>query len=146
MTNAILKAASRHSFVLCKLQKFSIKNIYIYTYIFPVKDYSDASLLWRVYDLESLRVAVAAPNSPPTFLCLCVSGAICPHVLLQSVCGDGGATGVRDRGERYAWTNPPCAPRYCCLFSSTLCWVDGTHSPSLRWYLCIEYSAVTPCL
>ncbi|RNC47566.1 retrotransposon hot spot (RHS) protein [Trypanosoma cruzi] len=70
---------------------------------------------------------------------LCFCQGLCAHVLLQSVCGVGGATRVRDRGERYAWTNPPCAPRcyYCCLLSPTLCWVDDIHSPSLRWSSCI---------
>ncbi|PWU86953.1 putative retrotransposon hot spot protein (RHS,) [Trypanosoma cruzi] len=46
--------------------------------------------------------------------------------------------GCGDRGERNAWTNPPCAPRcYYCLLSPKLCWVDDIHSPWLRWYLCI---------
>ncbi|PWU89637.1 putative retrotransposon hot spot protein (RHS) [Trypanosoma cruzi] len=88
-----------------------------------------------VYDLCSLHVAASAPNSPPTFVCLCQG--LCAHVLLPSVCGDGGATRVRDRGERYAWTNPPCAPRCCCWLSPTLCWVGGIHSPSLRWSSCM---------
>ncbi|PWV06831.1 putative retrotransposon hot spot protein (RHS) [Trypanosoma cruzi] len=44
-----------------------------------------------VYDLGFLRVA-AAPISPPTFVCLL---SLCAHVLLSSVCGDGGATRVR---------------------------------------------------
>ncbi|RNC36697.1 hypothetical protein TcCL_Unassigned00312 [Trypanosoma cruzi] len=89
-----------------------------------------------VYDLESLRVAVAAPNTPPNFVCLCQGS--CAHVLLQSVCGDGGATRVRDCGERDAWTNPPRSPHCCyCLRFKTLCWVDGTHLPSLWWSLCM---------
>ncbi|RNC45864.1 retrotransposon hot spot (RHS) protein [Trypanosoma cruzi] len=74
-----------------------------------------------VYDLSSLHVAVAAPNSPPTFVC--VSGLMC--------------TGVRDRGERYAWRSPPCAPRCCyCWHPPTLCWVDDIHI-SLWWSSCI---------
>ncbi|RNC42540.1 retrotransposon hot spot (RHS) protein [Trypanosoma cruzi] len=88
-----------------------------------------------VYDLCSLHVAASAPNSPPTFVCLCQG--LCAHVLLQSVCGDGGATRVRDRGERYAWRSPLCAPRCCCWLSPTLCWVGGIHSPSLWWSSCM---------
>ncbi|ESS55986.1 hypothetical protein TCDM_12509 [Trypanosoma cruzi Dm28c] len=95
-----------------------------------------------VYDLGCLRVAVAAPNSPPNFVCLCQG--LCAHVLLQSVCGDGGATGVRDRGERNAWANPPCAPRcYYCWLSPTLCWVDGTHLPSLWCSSCMYCASNT---
>ncbi|RNC34358.1 retrotransposon hot spot (RHS) protein [Trypanosoma cruzi] len=88
-----------------------------------------------VYDLCSLHVAAALPNSPPTFVCLCQG--LCAHVLLESVCGDGGATRVRDCGERNAWANPPCAPRCCCLLSPTLCWVVGIHVPSLWWSSCM---------
>ncbi|PWU97886.1 putative retrotransposon hot spot (RHS) protein [Trypanosoma cruzi] len=40
--------------------------------------------------------------------------------------------GLRGRGERDAWTNPPRAPRCCyCLRFKTLCWVNVTHLPSL---------------
>ncbi|PWU89233.1 putative retrotransposon hot spot protein (RHS) [Trypanosoma cruzi] len=82
-----------------------------------------------VYDLWFLRVAIAAPNSLPTCVCVCMCQGLCPHVLLSSVCG-GGATGVRDRGERDAWANPPCAPRCCyCLLSPTL---FGWMSPTCR--------------
>ncbi|RNC54091.1 retrotransposon hot spot (RHS) protein [Trypanosoma cruzi] len=88
-----------------------------------------------VYDLCSLHVAASAANSPRNFVCLCQW--LCAHVFLPSVCGDGCATRVRDRGERDAWANPLCAPLCCCWFSPTLCWVDGTHSPSLRWPSCI---------
>ncbi|PWU83546.1 putative retrotransposon hot spot protein (RHS,) [Trypanosoma cruzi] len=63
---------------------------------------------------------------------------MCPHFLLSSVCGDGGATRVWDRGERYAWTNPSCTPFFFCyLLSPTLCWVYGTHFPSLWWSSCM---------
>ncbi|RNC52155.1 retrotransposon hot spot (RHS) protein [Trypanosoma cruzi] len=95
-----------------------------------------------VYDLGFLRVAACAPNTPPTFVFFCQ--VLFAHFLLQSVCGDGGATGVRDRSERDAWANPPCAPRCCyCLLSPTLFWVDGTHLPSLRWYLCMWFLSNT---
>ncbi|RNF07428.1 hypothetical protein TcG_10355 [Trypanosoma cruzi] len=95
-----------------------------------------------VYDLCSLHVAVAAANSPSIFACLCPWR--CAHFLLQSVCGGGGATRVRNRGERNACANPPCAPRCYCWLPPTLCWVDDIHLPSLWWSSCIEYSAVTP--
>ncbi|PWU91807.1 putative retrotransposon hot spot protein (RHS,) [Trypanosoma cruzi] len=69
---------------------------------------------------------------------------ICPHVLLQCVCGDGGATGVRDRSERYTWTNPPCTPRCCyCWHPPTMRWVDDTHLPSLRWSSCMWFLSNT---
>ncbi|PWV14444.1 putative retrotransposon hot spot protein (RHS) [Trypanosoma cruzi] len=86
-----------------------------------------------VYDLCSLHVAAALPN---LLFILCACQGLCAHVLLPSVCGDGGATRVRDRSERDAWANPPRAPR-CCLLSPTLCWVDGIHPPSLWRSSCI---------
>ncbi|RNC40538.1 retrotransposon hot spot (RHS) protein [Trypanosoma cruzi] len=90
--------------------------------------------LCGVYDLCSLRVAAALPN---LLFILCACQGLCAHVLLPSVCGDGGVTRVRDRGERDAWTNPPCTPLCCCLLSPTLCWVDDIHSPSLWWSSCM---------
>ncbi|RNC36171.1 retrotransposon hot spot (RHS) protein [Trypanosoma cruzi] len=87
-----------------------------------------------VYDLGFLRVAVAAAN---LLFIFCACQWRCAPVLLPSLCGDGGATRVWDRGERYAWRNPPCAPRCCCLLSPTLCWVDGTQLPSLWWSSCM---------
>ncbi|PWU99564.1 putative retrotransposon hot spot protein (RHS) [Trypanosoma cruzi] len=69
--------------------------------------------------------------------CLCVSAALCEHVLFWSVCGDGGATRVCDRSERNAWANPPRPPRCCCRPSPTLCWVDGARFSSLRWSPCM---------
>ncbi|PWV05119.1 putative retrotransposon hot spot protein (RHS) [Trypanosoma cruzi] len=69
---------------------------------------------------------------------LCFCQGLCAPVLLQSVCGVGGATRVRDRSERDAWANPPCTPRcYYCLLSPTLCWVVGTRAPSLRRSSCM---------
>ncbi|PWU89179.1 putative retrotransposon hot spot protein (RHS) [Trypanosoma cruzi] len=90
-----------------------------------------------VYDLCSLHVAAALPNSPPTCFCVFVSVAMCPCPLAECVRDDGGATRVWDRSERNAWANPPCPPRCCCLLSPTLCWVDGIHSPSLWRSSCI---------
>ncbi|RNE95984.1 hypothetical protein TcG_13176 [Trypanosoma cruzi] len=73
-----------------------------------------------VYDFGFLRVAVAAPNS-----CRVCAVTAVPH-------------GCGDRGEQYAWTNPPRAPRCCyCLLSPTLCWVNVTHLPSLWWSSCM---------
>ncbi|RNC47952.1 exo-alpha-sialidase, partial [Trypanosoma cruzi] len=85
------------------------------------------------------------------FPLLCISVRVyCAHFILKSACGDGGATGVRGRGERYAWANPPCAPRcFYCLRFKTLCWVDEIHPPSL-WYSscmwCASHAVPSHCV
>ncbi|PWV07397.1 putative retrotransposon hot spot protein (RHS) [Trypanosoma cruzi] len=125
----------RHgSFLPCTPQIFSIKRA---NCIFCcVGTYRDASPLW------SLRFGFLACGRRctkfPSHLCLCVFvlGFMRAFPLAECVCCDGGATRVRDRGERNAWANPPRPPR-CCWLSPTLCWVDGIHGPSLWWSSCM---------
>ncbi|RNC46994.1 retrotransposon hot spot (RHS) protein [Trypanosoma cruzi] len=113
----------RHGTLLpCTPQIFSIKHVIaLFSVVWGI------TVMHRccgVYDLWFLRVAIAAPN---LLFIFCACQWRCAPVLLPSLCGDGGATRVWDRGERYAWRNPPCAPRCCCWLSPTLCWVDGIH-------------------
>ncbi|PWV20817.1 putative retrotransposon hot spot protein (RHS) [Trypanosoma cruzi] len=111
----------RHGTLLpCTPQIFSIKHASC-TLFCSVGDYHDASLLVEFTIWGSCMWLLLHRIHFPL-----VSVGLCPwrcaHALLQSVCGVGGATRVRNRGERYAWTNPPCAPRCCCWLSPTLCW------------------------
>ncbi|PWU99937.1 putative retrotransposon hot spot protein (RHS) [Trypanosoma cruzi] len=124
----------RHGTLLsCTPQIFSIKHASC-SFFCCVGDYRDASLLWRVFlgvcmwsllHRILLHFFVFLPGFMRAFhLAKCVRWWRC-HT------GAG-------RGERYAWTNSPCAPRcYYCLPSPTRCWVDDIHSPSLRWSSCI---------
>ncbi|RNC40323.1 retrotransposon hot spot (RHS) protein [Trypanosoma cruzi] len=79
---------------------------------------------------------------------LCFCHGLCAHVLLQSVCGDGGATRVRDRGERYAWTEPSVRTTLL-LLALTNTVLGGWHPHIvvvvLVHVVCIEYCAVTLC-
>ncbi|PWV19774.1 putative retrotransposon hot spot protein (RHS) [Trypanosoma cruzi] len=131
----------RHGTLLpCTPQIFSIKHASC-TLFCSVGDYHDASLLVEFTIWGSCMWLLLHRIHFPL-----VSVGLCPwrcaHALLQSVCGVGGATRVRNRGERYAWTNPPCAPRCCCWLSPTLCWVDGIHI-SLWWSPCIWFLSNT---
>ncbi|PWV03438.1 putative retrotransposon hot spot protein (RHS) [Trypanosoma cruzi] len=88
-----------------------------------------------VYDLESLRVAAALPNSLPTCVC---QGRYARTSFCQVCAVTAVPHGRGDRSERDAWANPPRSPRCCYrLLSPKLCWVYGIHLPSLRWSSCI---------
>ncbi|PWU85565.1 putative retrotransposon hot spot protein (RHS,) [Trypanosoma cruzi] len=122
------------TFLPCTPQIFSIKHVIaLFSVVWGI------TVMHRccgTYDLWSLRVVVAAPNSA-SHLCVCVrvyvptsSCRVCAVTAVPHGCGD--------RGEQYAWTNPPRAPRCCyCLLSPTLCWVNVTHLPSLWWSSCM---------
>ncbi|PWU82864.1 putative retrotransposon hot spot protein (RHS) [Trypanosoma cruzi] len=123
--------------LFCDTQLFSIKHANC-TFSVVCGTYHDASLLWSV-DLGFLHVAVAAPNSLPTCFCVCLLRTICTRASILVEC-------VRCRrchrgAELYragCVGEPSVRTTFCyLLLSPTLCWVDGTHSPSLWWSSCI---------
>ncbi|RNF16568.1 retrotransposon hot spot (RHS) protein [Trypanosoma cruzi] len=133
----------RHGTLLpCTPQIFSIKHA-SYT-LFFLWGITAMHRCCGVYGLCSLRVAVAAPNSFPTFVC--VSGFMCPHVLLQSVCGDGGATRARGPWRAECVSEPSAPTTLLLLFALSNTVLGGWHPLSVVVVVLVHVAFIEYCV